>query len=124
MKNPGGPDDIILRDGDVLNIPTYSGTVKISGGVLYPNTVTYTKGMQLRDYIKQAGGYSRLAMKSKPYVVYMNGKVATGKWVKIEPGCEIVVPEKPEREPMSIQGIVGITTSIATMAALILNLVK
>lgn len=124
MKNPGGEDDIILRDGDVLKIPIYNGTVKISGAVMYPNTVTYKKGMNLNNYIKQAGGFSRLAIKSKPYVVYMNGNVASGKWAKIEPGCEIIVPEKPEREPMSIQGIIGISTSLATLAALILNIVK
>lgn len=124
IKNPGGEDDIILRDGDVLHIPIYNGTVKISGAVMYPNTVTYKKGMNLNNYIKQAGGFSRLAIKSKPYVVYMNGNVASGKWAKIEPGCEIIVPEKPEREPMSIQGIIGISTSLATLAALILNIVK
>ena len=80
--------------------------------------------MNLNNYIKQAGGFSRLAIKSKPYVVYMNGNVASGKWAKIEPGCEIIVPEKPEREPMSMQGIIGISTSLATLAALIFNIVK
>lgn len=124
LKRPGGDDDIVLRDGDVISIPQYEGTVKISGGVLYPNIVTYDKRMNLDGYVRQAGGYSRLAMKSKPFVVYMNGKVATGRWAKIEPGCEIVVPEKPERQPMSLQGILGISTSIASLALLVSNLVK
>ncbi|HHV84657.1 MAG TPA: capsule biosynthesis protein [Petrimonas sp.] len=124
LKRPGGDDDIVLREGDVISIPQYEGTVKISGGVLYPNIVTYDKRMSLDGYIRQAGGYSRLAIKSKPFIVYMNGKVATGRWAKIEPGCEIVVPEKPEREPMSLQGILGISTSIASIALLISNLVK
>ena len=92
--------------------------------MLYPNIVTYDKRMNLDGYVRQAGGYSRLAMKSKPFVVYMNGKVATGRWAKIEPGCEIVVPEKPERQPMSLQGILGISTSIASIALLISNLVN
>ncbi|OJV36699.1 MAG: hypothetical protein BGO33_04185 [Bacteroidia bacterium 43-41] len=124
LKRPGGDDDIVLRDGDVISIPQYEGTVKISGGVLYPNNVTYDKRLSLDGYVRQAGGYSRLAMKSKPFVVYMNGKVATGRWAKIEPGCEIVVPEKPERQPMSLQGILGISTSIASLALLVSNLVK
>ena len=124
IKKPGGDDDIVLRAGDVISIPQYEGTVKISGGVLYPNTVTYNKRMSLDSYIRQAGGYSRLAMKSRPFVVYMNGKVATGRWAKIEPGCEIVVPEKPERQPLSLQGILGISTSLASIALLISNLVK
>jgi Periplasmic protein involved in polysaccharide export len=124
LEKPGGDDDIILREGDVLTVPEYNGTVKVSGGVMYPNTVTYNKRMSLESYVRQAGGYSRLAMKRKPFVIYMNGKVATGRWAKIEPGCEIVVPEKPDREPMSLQGILGISTSLASIALLISNLVK
>lgn len=124
MKNPGGPEDIILRDGDVLSIPEFQATVRISGGVLYPNTVTYKKNKKLGYYIDQAGGYSRLAQKRNPYVVYMNGQVSSGRWARIEPGCEIIVPERPEREPMSLQGILGISTSLASIALLITNLIK
>ena len=124
LKHPGGPEDIILRDGDALSIPQFEATVRISGGVLYPNTVTYKKNKKLGYYINQAGGYSRLAQKRNPYVVYMNGQVASGYWARIEPGCEIIVPERPEREPMSLQGIMGMTTSLATIALLISNLIK
>ncbi len=124
LKHPGGPEDIILRDGDVLNIPEFEATVRISGGVLYPNTVTYKKNKKLGYYINQAGGYSRLAQKRNPYVVYMNGQVASGHWARIEPGCEIIVPERPEREPISLQGILGMTTSLTTIALLISNLLK
>lgn len=119
MKRPGGSDDLILRDGDVLSIPEFTNTVKISGGVLYPNTVTYNKRMGLDSYVRQAGGYSRLAMKSRPFVIYMNGKVATGRRAKIEPGCEIVVPERPERQPVGIQNILGMSTSLASLALII-----
>ena len=124
LKNPGGLEDIILRDGDVLNIPEYDATVRISGGVMHPNTVSYKKNKKLGYYINQAGGYSRLAMKRKPYVVYQNGQVASGRWATIEPGSEIIVAERPEREPMSMQGILGMSTSIASIALLITNLIK
>lgn len=124
LKDPNGVENITLREGDVLSIPIFNNTVSISGGVMYPNTVTYQKNMKLGGYIRQAGGYSRLAMKSKPFVIYANGKVATGRWAKIEPGCEIVVPEKPEKEPLSLQGMLGISTSLASIALLISNFVK
>ena len=124
LKNPGGPEDIILRAGDVLNVPEYNELIKISGAVLYPNMVTYKKNKKLSYYINQAGGYSRLAMKGKPFVVYMNGEVSSGRWARIEPGCEIIVPEKPEREPLNMQGILGLGTSIASIALLISNLVR
>ena len=119
MKKPGSDDDIILRQGDEIFIPQYEGTVKISGGVLYPNTVTYNKRMSLESYVRQAGGYSRLAMKNKPFVIYMNGKVASGRWAKIEPGCEIIVPERPERESVGIQNILGMSTTLASLALII-----
>ncbi len=124
LQKPGGPEDIILNEGDVLNIPQYSELVKISGGVMYPNMVTYKKNKKLGYYVDQAGGYSRLAMKTKPFVVYMNGEVSSGRWARIEPGCEIVVPERPEREPFRIEGLLGIGTSIASIALLISSLIK
>ncbi len=119
LKRPGEDDDIILREGDILTIPQLTNTVKISGGVMYPNTVNYNKRMSLDSYVRQAGGYSRLAMKNKPFVIYMNGKVETGRWAKIEPGCEIVVPEKPERESIGLQNILGVSTSLASLALII-----
>lgn len=124
LHNPGGPEDIIIHQGDVLNIPQHNELVKISGGVMYPNMVTYQKNKKLEYYVNQAGGYSRLAMKNKPFVVYMNGQVSTGRWARIEPGCEIVVPERPEREPLNMQGLLGIGTSIASIALLISSLIK
>ncbi len=124
LKKPGSDDDLVLREGDILTVPEYTNTVKISGGVMYPNTVTYNRRMNISAYVRQAGGYSRLAMKRKPFVIYMNGKVASGRWAKIEPGCEIVVPERPDRDPISLQGILGITTSLASIALLVTNLIK
>ncbi len=124
LKKPGSEDDIVLREGDVLSVPIYNPTVRISGGVLYPNMVTYNKKKNLDDYVKLAGGYSRLAMKGKAFVIYMNGQVATGRRAKIEPGCEIVIPEKPERPRMSFPEILGISNSIATLGLIITNLIK
>jgi protein involved in polysaccharide export with SLBB domain len=124
LKNPGSEDDIVLREGDVLSVPIYNPTVRISGGVLYPNMVAFSKKKNLDDYVEMAGGYSRLAMKGKAFVIYMNGQVATGRRAKIEPGCEIVVPEKPERPRMSLPEILGISNSIATLGLLITNLIK
>ncbi|OJV21661.1 MAG: capsule biosynthesis protein [Bacteroidetes bacterium 41-46] len=123
MANPGGEDDIVLREGDVLDIPTYNGTVKISGAVMYPNTVTYSKGMTIGKYINNAGGYAYRA-KKRPYIVYMNGKVATGLSARVEPGCEIIVPQKPERSGTSLSEVLGITTSVVSTAAMVTTLIR
>ena len=123
LANPGGEDDIVLREGDVLDIPTFNGTVKISGAVMYPNTVTYSKGMSLSKYIDNAGGYAYRA-KKRPYVVYMNGKVSTGLNAHIEPGCEIIVPQKPERNSTSLTEVMGLTTSVISTAAMVTTLIR
>ena len=71
LAHPGSADDLVLRDGDVLYIPQQQSTVKVSGSVTYPNSVTYTKGMDVRDCLSQAGGYNDIARKY-PIVIYMN----------------------------------------------------
>ena len=110
ISNPGSDFDLVLREGDVLFIPEYINTVKISGAVMYPNTVLYKRGESLRYYINQAGGYGNLAKKKKAYVVYMNGTVSRLKSrdkKAIEPGCEIIVPSKEEKKRMSTAEILG-----------------
>lgn len=128
IKNPGSSSDVVLRKGDRIIIPQFTNSVKINGNVMYPNTVTYQKGKSVNYYVKQAGGYGNRAKKSKTYIIYMNGAVAqVGRGVKIEPGCEIIVPSKPRGQKMSTTEVVALasgTASIATMIATIANLIK
>ena len=124
LRNPGSEHDIILLEGDELLIPVNPGTVRISGGVMFPNTVIYNSRMNLNAYVRQAGGFTRLAMRNRAYVVHMNGQVSTGRWTTITPGSEIVIPERPPREQMSMQGLVGISTSLATLALVIMNILR
>lgn len=129
LANPGGDADQVLREGDVLNIPEYVNTVKINGAVMMPNTVSYKSGEDVGYYLSQAGGYSQHAKKSKKFIIYMNGQVAKVKGSgkkQIEPGCEIVVPNKKQNRA-NIGNILGYATSfssIATMAATIVSLFK
>ena len=128
LEEPGSNYDIVLREGDRIIIPEYTNTVKISGDVMYPNTVTYRKGKGVKFYVDKAGGWGNRAKKSRTYIVYMNGTVAqVGKGAKPEPGCEIVVPTKPEGRKMSTGEIVSIASgsaSIAAMIATIANIIK
>lgn len=128
IANPGGDNDIVLREGDKIIIPQFTNSVKVNGDVMYPNTMTYQKGKGVNYYVKQAGGYGNRAKKSKTYIIYMNGAVAqVGRGVKIEPGCEIIVPTKPHGQKMTTTEVVALasgTASIATMIATIANLIK
>ena len=130
LKNPGSEIDVVLREGDRIVVPQYLNTVKINGEVMYPNTVSYINGKKVKHYINQSGGYTSNAKKSQAYIVYMNGTIARvkGRSKKIiQPGCEIIVPAKPDRDGLSMPEILSIgtsTASIATMIATIANLIK
>ncbi|MDE6395783.1 MAG: SLBB domain-containing protein, partial [Muribaculaceae bacterium] len=127
IANPGSYYDLVLKPGDRLFIPEQQSTVKISGEVLFPNTVIYEPGKSLKHYIEQAGGYAEQAKKGKAFIVYLNGTVALAKGkTVIEPGCQIIVPSKHKSETNWAK-IVALATSfasVATMGATITNIVK
>lgn len=130
LANPGSEIDVVLREGDRIVIPQYLNTVKINGEVMYPNTVSFIDGKKVKHYIEQSGGYSSNAKKSQAYIVYMNGTIAKAKSRKknlVQPGCEIIVPAKPDRKGLTMPEIMSIgtsTASLATMIATIANLIK
>ena len=128
LAEPGGDADLVLREGDKLIVPEYNGTVKISGNVMYPNTVAYEKGRRPAWYINQAGGFGNRAKKSNTYIIYMNGTVArVGHNAKVRPGCEIVVPTKPEGNGKALTQWLSVGTTVAglaTLIAAIANLIK
>ncbi len=114
LKRPGGDADLVLREGDELIVPEFEGTVKISGDVMFANTVAYTGGKNFKWYVKQAGGFGQRAKKSKVYVIYPNGTMAMAKRsTEISPGCEIVVPSKPKKENVTAAQWVSIGSGIA-----------
>ena len=128
LEEPGSIHDVVLRKNDQITVPMYSGTVKISGEVMYPISMNYKKGASLSYYIKRAGGYSNKASKKHIYAVYMNGSTEQlgrheqGK--HIEPGCEIVIPTKPKREGLSTAEIMILGTSTISISSMIISLIN
>jgi protein involved in polysaccharide export with SLBB domain len=131
LRDPGGPDDIVLRDGDAIYIPKLNNTVKISGSVLLANTVTFDGKIDIHAYINQAGGYTDNA-RHRPFIVYMNGKVAATRsgflyrrYPKVEPGCEIIVPERVVRgNRMGVAEWLSVASSTAAISAMISTMVR
>ena len=129
LENPGTSVDLVLREGDILDIPEYNNTVRISGAVLYPNTIVFDEGRKVSGYVEQAGGYAARAKKNGTYVLYMNGHIAKAKKNSkkvVEPGCELIVPNRGESK-FKIENIMAFATSaasLATMVATIANIAK
>lgn len=128
LRNPGSSYDLVLQEGDRLYIPELQSTVKISGDVMYPNTVIYEPGKKVSYYINQAGGYGNRAKKSKCFMIYMNGEVSkVGRRTVVEPGSHIIVPSKEKSNNNTMQQILAYATgfgSLATMAATIASLFR
>lgn len=134
LEKPKSKLDLILEEGDVLRVPKQLQTVKVSGEVLYPTTSIYNGGKSFRQYISDAGGFSDNSLKKRSYVIYANGSVRSTKkffffnnYPMVKPGAEIFVPKEVERKRLSASEIVGVTSGIASMGAIILgvlNLIK
>jgi protein involved in polysaccharide export with SLBB domain len=131
LKNPGSKIDLLLEDGDELRIPKEQQIVRVNGQVLYPSAVVYDNSKSFNDFVSNAGGYAPRALKSGAYVVYPNGTVkGTRKFLffnihpGVKPGSQIYVPLKPAPVGNSLQTILGLTTGLASIGAIILGILS
>ncbi|TKG91906.1 sugar transporter [Puteibacter caeruleilacunae] len=131
LSNPLSHEDLWLHAGDVLVIPRKADYVKISGGVLNPVSMPFEPGRSMKYYIQRAGGFGAEAFKKKSYVIYANGTSAatkSGLWrkyPKIEPGAEIVIPNKIYRDrTASAAKWISMSTGVASVAASILGIIS
>lgn len=126
LANPHQRGDLLVLDGDIITVPKELETVKVVGEVLNPNNVVYVKGKSLKYYVNQAGGFTDNALKKRVFVQYANGAVKgkDGGYPEVKPGAEIVVPKRAPREKMNVQAWVGLGTGIASLAAIIVSLLR
>ena len=122
VDSSGSKSDLVLYEGDIIVVPKKLETVKLRGELLYPNTVRFSSNKSFKYYLDGAGGYDSNAKKSGTYVVYANGDVARTKkflffniYPKIEPGAEIIVPKKSEKNPLGVSQLLNYTTGLATL---------
>ncbi|MDX1639310.1 MAG: SLBB domain-containing protein, partial [Balneolaceae bacterium] len=128
LISPGSDADLILRAGDVLEIPKELQTVQVAGEVLYPISVRYQKGISFREYIRAAGGASEQGKPKDAYIVYANGEVDRARkflfinnYPKVRPGATIYVPQKARQRQLSPQERISIFSAIVSMAAIVSN---
>lgn len=127
MENPGGPNDLVLREGDRLDVPVYNNTVSIYGSVASTNVVTYSPGKKYKYYINEAGGYTDQARKTRGYIIYMNGHVSRLRAnTPVLPGSQIVVPmrTRPKADFSSVVSSIGSIASVATSLATLYLAIK
>lgn len=131
LENPSTRKDLFLEDGDILNVPKELQTVKVSGEVLSPNTVIYTKIKGFKQYITNAGGFGQNALKGRSYIIYANGAVRSTKkflvfnnFPIVKTGSEIFVPKREDKRKLTATEVVGITAGLASFGAIVLGVIN
>ncbi|TDO21960.1 SLBB domain-containing protein [Pedobacter duraquae] len=131
LSKPESRVDLILEDGDNIRVPKQLQTVKVTGEVLNPNSIVYAPGRGFKQYLNGAGGFTRNALRSGAYIKYANGSVEASKsflffnnYPKVKPGAEILVPRRAERERMTAASWIGIGTAFASLAAVIVSILR
>ena len=131
LKNQNGNANITLQPGDEIEISAFNETVKVTGNVLLTSEIPYVKGRGFSYYLDAVGGLDAKGWRNKAYVIYPNGEAAvTRRFLlirsspKVEPGSQIVVPEKPETKKMTTGEWVSIGSVITSLALLIVTAFK
>ena len=132
LKSNGELDqfNLVLKEGDELIVPRYDNSIETLGEVQRSTAITYYRGLTTKSAINKSGGFLQSAKKSSLYVVYQNGTMESTKsflffrkYPKLKPGSKIFIPKKPEsKEKTSIAEVVGYTTSLVSIIALIKSL--
>ena len=115
---------------DEIIVPKSDNSIEVTGSVQKATAMSYKKGLTTSAAINAAGGFGLDAKKSRVYVVYQNGIIQSTKtflifrkYPKLLPGSKVFVPKKAENNnKTSVGEIVGYTTSLVSIIALIKSL--
>ena len=119
-------NSFLLKNGDNVVVPKYDNTISVSGAVPQNTILDFEFNNSFKKSIVNSGGFSENADKKRAYVIYPNGlKKQTRSFLffknypKIIPGSSIIVPPKPEKNRTNVAEIVGYSTSLVSIIALI-----
>lgn len=128
LQKPDSYHDILLFEGDVIEVPRRLETVQIRGEVLYPVNTRYIEGRSFRNYIASAGGFTEEANTNRAYIVYANGEVdRTRKFLlfksypEVRPGSVLIIPPKKEQERLTTAERITVMSTIVSLAAIVTN---
>ena len=119
-----------LVSGDEINIPANDQTATIIGEVQQEGILNIDRPINARLAINNVGGFNDNASRKEVYVEYQNGlRKATRSFLffkfypKVLPGSKVIIPVKNlDRQKTSVGEIVGYTTSLVSIIALIKSL--
>lgn len=131
LKNPKSNTNVTLFSGDEIEVAAFNEGVKVTGNVLLTSEIPYSRGKGFGYYLSAVGGVDNKGWKRKAYIIYPNGKAATAhsflfikSYPRVTPGSQIIVPEKPEVKKMSTGEFVSIAGVLASLAGVIIAILK
>ncbi len=109
--------DIALEDGDRFIVPQQPNSVSVAGQVYNAGASIFRPSLQVRHYLRDAGGPDRFADEKRIFVIRADGSVVSSQYshvakAAILPGDTVVVPPRLFsrnilREVVAITNIVG-----------------
>ena len=121
--------NLVLRDGDVINIPKRPYQVNVFGHIQSPGFVDFEENQTMEWYINKAGGYLKSADKKRSRIIRGSNKVwidGFKKEIDVYDGDEIFVPPPrdvpPEMEISKWAAWVGIAGVAITLINVIYNI--
>jgi protein involved in polysaccharide export with SLBB domain len=129
LKNPSSPYNYVLKEGDQIIIPEVTEEIRVAGEILNPIALAYQSGRNARFYINRAGGFSSSAQKGKVYVINSDGTTRVTRnfifrnYPDVEQGAQIVVPQKPVKEPNTALWL-GIASTMSSLTIAMATLLR
>lgn len=119
-------EDVVLEDGDIIEVPKAPVVVGVTGRVARPGGVVHVPGAKVSYYVKRAGGFAWDADKRKTKVIKVTGEVLDDEDVKqLVPGDIIYVPRRRPRDYWALfRDVMLVASQIATVALVIDNVVN
>lgn len=120
LRDPNHRDNLILQEGDSLDIPSFTGIVQVQGAVNSPRGVAYVPGKNLKFYIRAAGGTSKTGDEEHSYVTQSDGKAESFVYHPLwasdipepTPGSTVFVPEKEVKNSVDNVAKLGIIAQV------------
>jgi len=120
--HPESRDNVVVYEGDSINVAFTEDVVYVSGEVYVPSPVLFEAGAGLSYYIRQAGGSKEEADDGKTVVFLPGGKI----WEDgdILPGSTIFVPREVDKPNEWLPLVRDLTVILASLAAITVALVQ
>ena len=116
----GSVPDLALEDGDRFIVPRQPSTITVAGQVYNASAFLFEPNLQVRNYVRDAGGPSRDADRKRIFVIRADGSVVSRQYADVVkapslPGDTVVVPPQLVRGNV-LRNVIAIANAAGQLA--------